>query len=148
MIEKKQSLDVPNDPSVLEQMRSLYPKEDLVLSVTTVGKWFWEWHKNHTVHLGHTTRHAYGYSINCHINRVLGHLRLDELSFEDCQPFVNRLMVGCGLPKPLQPKTIHNHFGVLHVGLETAKKVVLISNNPADGVMVPPIPQFDYHPLN
>lgn len=148
MFEKKNTYEVPNDPTILEQMRSLYPKENIVLNVTTVAEWFREWHGNHTIHLGKSTRYTYSVSINCHIIRVLGHLRLDELSFEDCQLFVNSLMVGCGLSAPLQPKTIHNYFGVLHVGLETAKKMGLITSNPADGVMLPAIPQYAYHPLN
>lgn len=148
MFEKNKFKEIPNDPSVLEQMRSIYPKESIVVRVTTVGEWFREWHTNHTIHLGQTTWHTYGVTINTHINRVLGHLRLDELTFEDCQLFVNSLAVGCGIPKPLQPKTIHNHFGVLHVGLETAKKMGLINTNPADGVMLPPVPQYEYNPLN
>lgn len=148
MFTKKDAHVSSNDPSVLEQMRNQYHSENCVVSVKTVSEWFREWHKNHTVHLGATTRHAYGVTIDCHIHRVLGHLQLDELCFEDCQLFVNSLMVGLGLPNPLQPKTIRNHYGVLHVGLETAKKMGLINTNPSDGVMLPPIPQYDYHPLN
>ena len=40
MFEKKNSYEVANDPSVLEQMRSMFPNENTVLKVATVADWF------------------------------------------------------------------------------------------------------------
>lgn len=148
MFEIKKTHGLPNDPSVLEYMRSISTSDFIKPDIVYVADWFDEWIANYTVQLQPTTVHCYRVHTDYHIKRVLGHIRLDELSFEDCQLFINSLLIGYGIKKPLSPKTIHNIHGTLHVALKTAMKLDLLRSNPSDGILLPKVEKYSYNPLN
>ena len=148
MFENKKTHGLPNDPTVLDYMRSICTSDFIKPNVVYVADWFDEWIMNYTVQLQPTTIHCYRVHMDYHIKRVLGHIKLDELTFEDCQLFINSLVIGYGIEKPLSPKTIHNIHGTLHVALKTAMKLELIRSNPPDGVLLPKVEKYSYNPLN
>ena len=108
MFKSKKTHGLPNDPSILEYMRSISTTDIAKPDVVYISDWFDKWLTNYTVHLQPATIHSYRVNSDCHIKRVLGHLRMSELTFEDCQLFINSLMIGYGIPAALKPKTIHN----------------------------------------
>ena len=144
MFAKKKDSETRNDPSVLQYMKSLSAPAEVKPEITFVSELCDEWLKNYSMQLQPTTVHSYRVAANCHIKRVLGHIRLDELTFEDCQLFINSLQIGCGIPTPLKTKTIRNIYEALHVALKTAVKLELIRSNPADGVLLPKNEKFTY----
>ena len=148
MFKSKKAHGLPNDPSILEYMRSISTTDIAKPDVVYISDWLDKWLTNYTVHLQPATVHSYRVNSDCHIKRVLGHLRMSELTFEDCQLFINSLMIGYGIPAALKPKTIHNIHGTLHTALKTAVKLDLIKSNPSDGVLLPKVEPYSYNPYN
>ena len=126
MFKKRKDNETRNDPSVLQYMKSLGTPAEMKPEIIFVSELCDEWLMNYSMQLQPTTVHSYRVAANCHIKRVLGHIRLDELTFEDCQLFINSLQIGYGIPMPLKTKTIRNIYGALHIALKTAVKLELM----------------------
>lgn len=134
--------------NVLEYMRNISVIPKYTPTSTTVNEWMQFWMQNCTANIRHSTRSSYEAAINNHINRVLGNIKLEELTTDDIQLFINSLIIGYQIPDSLQAKTIHNIHGVLHKALSVAVARNYILKNPADAVILPKIERELPKPLN
>lgn len=116
---------------VLEYMRSLTPLKEKKDEVVNLAEWNDKWLNIYCKSIKQTTKEAYISNIKNHINRVLGNMKLSDISREDVQLFLNSLQLGIGLEKPLTPKSIKNIHGILHKSLDAAADNGYIIANPA-----------------
>lgn len=129
--------DITPDLDVLEYMRSLTPIQDKKYECVTVADWTVCWLLHYSNNLKDSTKLEYQKTIDQHINRVLGKVKLNELSHEDVQLFINSLNMGIGIENELSPKSIKNIHGVLHSCLKAAVDFGYITANPADKIRLP-----------
>lgn len=133
------------DINVLEYMRSVSNISKCTAKIATISEWNEYWLSQNCSNLKKSTFFAYKNAVNAHINRVLGQLRLTELSKEDVQLFINSLEIGVGIEMPMSPKTIKNVHGVLHKSLEVARSYDYIEKNPADFTILPRYDKPEMH---
>lgn len=133
---------------VLEYMRSLAPSEEKKIEVITLTEWNERWLNIYCKSIKQTTKEAYICNIRNHINRVLGHKKLGDISREDVQLFLNSLQLGVGLKKPLSSKSIKNIHGILHKSFDAAVDNGYILANPAKKNDLPKIGKSDIHALS
>lgn len=117
-------------------------------SNATLSQWLDEWINTYCINLKEQTISSYKQSIRCHIKRVLGDIKLVDLSTQMIQLFYNSLNIGTDIKKPLSAKTIKNIHGVLHKALDIAKRLNYISKNPADLAILPKTTQKLIKPLS
>ena len=132
---------------VLNYMRSITPKRIEDYRDFTVAEWNDYWLVVYCKGVKETTFRSYESISENHIKPVLGEIKLNELSNEDVQLFINSLKLGIGLEEPLSAKTIKNIHGTLHKCLEVAKNNRYIDVNPADKIILPVIEHFEMHSL-
>lgn len=106
-----------------------------------LSQWMDEWINTYCINLKEQTVSSYKQAIRCHITRVLGDIKLVDLSTQMIQLFYNSLNVGTDIKNPLSAKTIKNIHGILHKSLDIAKRLDYIEKNPADLVILPKTPQ-------
>ncbi len=133
---------------VLEYMRSLTPLKEKKDEVVNLAEWNDKWLNIYCKSIKQTTKEAYISNIKNHINRVLGNMKLSDISREDVQLFLNSLQLGIGLEKPLTPKSIKNIHGILHKSLDAAVDNGYIIANPAKKNDLPKIGKSDVHALS
>lgn len=122
---------------VLEYMRSICIIPRYEPMKTTLVDWCNYWLQTYSSNIKESTRSAYESVITNHISRVFKDMKLEEVTNEDIQLFINSLDIGYQLPEPLKPKTIKNIHGVLHKALEVAVKHKCITTNCAEGIVLP-----------
>lgn len=133
---------------VLEYMRSLAPVRMEHPEIVTIAEWTEYWLLHYCNGIKPTTHSLYHDVVNLHINRVLGKVKLVELTREDVQHFINSLALGIGIEEPLSPKSIKNVHGVLHKSFEVALHNRYITENPATDSDLPKCAKPEIHPLN
>lgn len=135
------------EQDVLEYMRSIsnLPKHEP--KQTTLVEWCEYWLQTRANNLKESTRSSYEAVIKNHIKRVFKDMRLDEITSEDVQLFINSLIIGYQLPEPLNPKTIRNIHGVLHKALNVAVTLNYIEFNTAKDIVLPHIEKKPQNPL-
>lgn len=133
---------------VLDYMRSISHMPQKEPMQTTLSEWCEYWLKTRATNIKVSTLYSYENAVKNHIQRVFKDIKLEDVTAEDVQLFVNSLRIGYQLPKPLSPKTIKNIHGVLHKALEEAVKLKYISSNVADGTILPTIEKGTQNPLN
>ena len=99
--------------------------------------WLEEWINTYCINLKETTYASYKQAINCHINRVLGKIKLCALNTQKIQLFYNSLVRGEEIEQELSPKTVKNIHGILHKALDIAMRLGYIEKNPADLAILP-----------
>lgn len=107
-------------------------------SAIKLSDWIREWHNLYTAQLSLTTREGYLQQIEFHIVRELGNIPLKDLKANDIQSWVNDLSKRQGL----SPQTVKNIFGNLKSALDVAKKQKMISENPCEDIILPPIKKY------
>ena len=135
------------DTDVLEYMRSISNIPKYEPMKTTLVKWCEYWLQTRANNIKDSTRCSYDYVIQKHIKRVFKNMKLEDVTQEDVQLFINSLIIGYQLSEPLKPKTIKNIHGVLHKALNIAVKQHCISINAAEGVVLPQIERKPPSPL-
>ncbi|MBQ3256384.1 MAG: site-specific integrase [Ruminococcus sp.] len=133
--------------NVLEYMRSLTPIDTHDFSQSILSEWTQHWLTHYCNNIKESTLSSYDTAVKLHINRVLGDVRLTELTSEDVQLFVNSLSMGVGIDELLSPKSIRNIHGVLHKCLSVAVTAKHIHDNPADSTILPRVIKPDIQPL-
>ena len=137
----KETLDV------LEYMRSLAPIRMENPEIVTLAEWTEYWLLHYCNNIKPTTHSLYCDAVHQHINRVLGKVKLTELTREDVQHFINSLAWGIGIEEPLSPKSVKNIHGVLHKSFEIALRNRYITENPATDSDLPKCAKPEIHPL-
>lgn len=135
------------DQDVLEYMRSISDIPKYVPMETTLVEWCIYWLQTRAYNIKDSTRFSYENVINNHIKRVFKDMKLEDVTSEDIQLFINSLIIGYQLPEPLKPKTIKNIHGVLHKALNIAVQQHCIPNNVAEGIVLPKIERKPPNPL-
>ena len=135
------------DQDVLEYMRSISDIPKYVPMETTLVEWCIHWLQTRAYNIKDSTRSSYEYVIKNHIKRVFKEMKLEDVTQEDVQLFINSLIIGYQLPEPLKPKTIKNIHGVLHKALNVAVQQHHIPINVAEGVVLPQIERKPPNPL-
>lgn len=102
-----------------------------------VAEWSRFWIENFCGNIKKNTLVYYDSVVELHINRVLGHILLVELTAEDVQLFINSLSLGIGTNKKLSPKSVKNIHGILHKCLDTAVMHHYIPINPSTRTILP-----------
>ncbi len=143
----KKTAKIVDKPDVLEYMRSISDIPKYVPMETTLVEWCEYWLQTRANNIKESTRSSYEAAIKNHIQRVFKEMRLDEITSEDVQLFINSLIIGYQLPKPLNPKTIRNIHGVLHKALNVAVTLNYIEFNAAKDVVLPQIERKPPNPL-
>lgn len=114
----------------------------------TVAEWLETWLTVYCKSI--KTRTLFSYRENCevHIIPALGNRNLNKLNSIEIQHFCNGLK-NARTGADLAPKTIKNIHGTLHVALERAKSLGLISKNPADAeyIELPLVEETDVDPF-
>ncbi len=131
--------------NVLEYMRSISEVKHDQFHVATLSDWTDCWLNHYCANIKDSTLSSYRFSVELHINRVLGDVLLTELSNEDVQLFVNSLSMGIGIDESLSAKSVKNIHGVLHKCLEVALNNKYISENPADYTILPKCEKSEIH---
>ena len=136
-----------NTQDVLEYMRriSIIPKYEPMK--TTLVEWCDYWLQTRANNIKDSTRSSYESIIRNHIKRVFKDMKLEDVTQEDVQLFINSLIIGYQLSEPLKPKTIKNIHGVLHKSLNIAVMQQCVSINAAEGVVLPQIERKPPNPL-
>ena len=135
------------DQDVLEYMRSISNISKHEPKQTTLVEWCEYWLQTRANNIKDSTRSSYEAVIKNHIKRVFKEMRLDEVTSEDIQLFINILIIGYQLTEPLKPKTIRNIHGVLHKALNVAVTLNYIENNAAKDIVLPQIERKPPNPL-
>ncbi len=133
--------------NVLEYMRSITQADTHDFSQSPLSQWAYHWLNQYCTNIKESTFSSYDTVIKLHINRVLGEIRLNELTSEDVQLFINSLTLGVGIDEPLSPKSIRNVHGVLHKCLSVAVNDKQIPENPANLTILPRVIKPDIKPL-
>lgn len=113
----------------------------------TVAQWLDEWEANFLINLKPNTRQIYRIAIEQHIKPAIGGIKLQKLTAEQCQHFINEMHSQNPHVSTLSPKTVQNHFAVLHSALEKAVQIGLIRFNPASNCELPKIVKKQITPL-
>ena len=132
---------------VLEYMRSISDIPKYVPMKTTLVEWCTYWLQTRAYNIKDSTRSSYENVIKNHIKRVFKNMKLEDVTTEDIQLFINSLIIGYQLTEPLKPKTIKNIYGVLHKALSVAVQQRCIPVNVAEGVVLPQIERKPPNPL-
>ncbi|MBE6843223.1 MAG: site-specific integrase [Ruminococcus sp.] len=144
---KNSSESLSSIPShkILSFMRSLSSStiEDENKNIVTINDWLEYWLANFCTNLKKNTFLYYSQTAHIHISRVLGDIKLIDLTNEDIQLFINSLYLGVGIPEPLSPKSIKNVHGILHKALSIAVLHKYIDENPANHIILPKITKSD-----
>lgn len=135
------------DLNVLEYMRSISNIQKYEPMKTTLAEWCEYWLETRANNIKDSTRCSYENVINNHIKRVFKKMKLEDVTQEDVQLFINSLIIGYQLQEPLKPKTIKNIHGVLHKALSVAVNQHCVSNNVAEGIVLPQIERKSPNPL-
>lgn len=122
---------------VLEYMRSISNIPKFEPMKTTLVEWCEYWLQTRANNIKDSTRFSYEAVIKNHIKRVFKDTKLEDVTSDDVQLFINSLIIGYQLPEPLKPKTIKNIHGVLHKALNIAVIQHCVSNNAAEGIVLP-----------
>lgn len=123
--------------NVLEYMRSISTVLESKQEFATVADWTECWLMQYCMDIKDSTKLEYKKIAEQHINRVLGQVKLTELTHEDVQLFINSLNMGIGIKNKLSPKSIKNIHGILHICLKVAVDFGYIPANPADKIILP-----------
>ncbi len=107
-------------------------------SALKLADWMNDWHKLYTAHLSPTTRAGYKQQIEHRIVDPLGNIPLKNLKVNDIQAWVNWL----SNDEDLTGQTVKNIFLNLKSALEVARKQKMITENPCQDVVLPPIKQY------
>ena len=132
---------------VLEYMRSISNIPKYVPMKTTLVEWCVYWLQTRACNIKESTRSSYEHVIKNHIKRVFGKMKLEEVTSDDVQLFINSLIIGYQLSEPLSPKTIKNIHGVLSKALSVAVQQQYIPFNAAKGIVLPNIERKPPNPL-
>ena len=141
IVQKEENQDV------LEFMRSISDIPQYEPMKTTLVEWCVYWLQTRSNNIKESTRSSYEAVINNHIKRVFKEMRLDEITSEDVQLFINSLIIGYQLPEPLSAKTIRNIHGVLHKALSIAVSLNYIDSNPSKDVVLPHVERKKTNPM-
>ncbi len=133
--------------NVLEYMRSISKADTHDFSQSFFSDWTKHWLTHYCNNIKGSTLTSYHTAVKLHINRVLGDIRLTELTSEDVQLFVNSLSMGVGIDEPMSPKSVKNIHGVLHKCLTVAVNAKHIQENPANLTILPRVVKPDIQPL-
>lgn len=134
--------------SLLEYMHSISSIPKSEPTEITLIEWCDYWLSTRANNIKDSTRSSYINIINKHIKRGFEDMKISDITQDDVQMFINSLIIGYGLSEPLQPKTIKNIHGVLHKVLSIAVMQHCIPQNPADGIVLPPVERGERHPMN
>lgn len=108
----------------------------------TFGDWLDEWSKGYLIDVSESTKVAYKGLINNHIKPALGKSKIQSLTHNKIQQYINSLI------KKLSPKTIRNVHLVIHRSLRDAKLNGYISDNPADNIILPKLKRKEMEVLD
>ena len=133
--------------NVLEYMRSITKADTHDFSQSFLSVWSQYWLIHYCGNIKNSTLSSYESAVKLHINRVLGEIRLNELTSEDVQLFINSLSMGVGIEEPMSPKSIRNIHGVLHKCLTVAVNARHMPENPANLTILPRVIKPDIQPL-
>lgn len=133
--------------NVLEYMRSMTKANTHDFSQSFLSEWSQYWLVHYCGNIKGSTLTSYHTAVKLHINRVLGDIRMSELTSEDVQLFINSLSLGVGIDEPLSPKSVKNIHGVLHKCLTVAVSSKHIPENPANLTVLPRVVKPDIQPL-
>ncbi len=135
-----------NTQDVLEYMRRICNIPKYEPMKTTLVEWCEYWLQTRANNIKDSTRSSYESVIKNHIKRVFKDMKLEDVTQEDVQLFINSLIIGYQLSKPLKSKTIKNIHGVLHKSLNIAVMQQCVSINAAEGVVLPQIDRKRVYP--
>lgn len=135
------------EQDVLEYMRSISNIPRYEPMKTTLIEWCEYWLSTRANNLKDSTRSSYEYVINNHFKRVFKDMKLEDLTADDVQLFINSLIIGYQIPEPLNAKTIKNIHGVLHKALSVAVTQGCVPFNAAQGTVLPNIERTPPTPL-
>lgn len=99
----------------------------------TLKDWCNQWCDNYLINVTESTAITYKGITQNRIIPYFNNKKLQDLSHNDIQVFVN------SLTRELSPKYIHNIYLVLHRCLKDARNNGYISSNPADDIILPKI---------
>ena len=116
----KKTAKTADKPDVLEYMRSISNIPKYEPMKTTLVEWCKYWLQTRAYNIKDSTRSSYENVIKNHIKRVFKDMRLEDVTQEYVQLFVNSLIIGYQIPEPLNSKTIKNIHGVLHKALNVS----------------------------
>lgn len=133
--------------NVLEYMLSITKSDTHDFSQSPLSQWAHHWLIQYCTNIKESTLSSYDTAVKLHINRVLGEIRLNELTSEDVQLFINSLSMGVGIDEPMSPKSVKNIHGVLHKCLTVAVSTKHLSENPANFIILPRVVRPDIQPL-
>lgn len=136
-----------HEQDVLEYMRQISNIPKYEPMKTTLVEWCDYWLQTRANNIKDSTRSSYESVIKNHIKRVFKDMKLEEVTQEDVQLFVNSLIIGYQLPEPLKPKTIKNIHGVLHKAINIAVMQHCVQCNAAEGIVLPHIERKPPNPL-
>lgn len=100
----------------------------------TFKAWVSSWEQDYTLNLKGSTQKTYKSHIRNYLIPSFGSSKLTKITHNEVQAFVRKIM-----EKGLSPKTIHNIHLTLHRILRDAQKAGLISENPADKIVLPKV---------
>ena len=133
--------------NVLEYMRSMTKADTHDFNQSFFSDWTQHWLTHYCNNIKRSTLASYNTAVKLHINRVLGDVRLCDLTSEDVQLFINSLSMGVGIDEPMSPKSVKNIHGVLHKCLTVAVNTKHLSENPANLTILPRVVRPDIQPL-
>ena len=110
----------------------------------TVGMWLTQWHQEYVAGRGDKrTADSYLSEIRGHLIPALGVIRLDKLSPQDIQSYINRALQQGRLDGKggLSERTVHYHHRILSMALKDAVNAGHIGRNVASLVKAPRIPR-------
>ena len=122
--------------------------ESAISSDMTLAKFSTYWIRKRVSNVKEATVSSYRGIVNNHIIPVFKSRKLTEITSDDVQLFIDSLSDGCGLDKPLSPKTVRNIHGVLHKCFQTALDMKLIDENPAAHTVLPRMKKNEIIPMN
>lgn len=122
----------------LTEARAALDKDDYrEPSKMTTRQWLIIWSQEYWGDIKESTRASYMAAIQNHIIPNLGAVKLDDLNPHTIQKFLNSLVVEQDGHAALDPKTVHNIYGVLHKALAQAVAIGYLRANPAEACTLP-----------
>lgn len=109
-------------------VKQLSDKSYIAPSKSTFGNYFREWLDSRR-NIADSTREMYNSYYKVHINPLLGHLSLTELSPTDIQKFVNKL-----IDKNLSDEMVKRIYNTVNASLNAAVTMEIISKNVANKI--------------
>jgi len=105
----------------------------------TIGQWLDDWHQGRKPHISENTHELLGTMIRCHLNPVLGAIRLKDLRTRDIQKLLNEKFSSGRVDGRggLSPRTVKHIHSALNGALRQAVKERLLLHNPCEGVELP-----------